>query len=81
MSVLSYIVPALVAGGVAAAMAAAPTAAADPAPCEVTGAGGGYQGGQNTVCSSPGNAQISSTPPVYAMPWTGDPFYGPGMVF
>ena len=80
MSVLRYIVPALVAGGVAAAMAAAPTAAAAPS-CQVTGAGGGYQNGQNTVCSSPGNAQITSTPGVYAQPWQPDLFYGSAMVW
>ncbi len=80
MRVLRLIIPALVAGGVAAALAAAPSAVAEPA-CEATGAGGGEQGGQNTVCSSPGNVQIDSRPSVYAQPWYGDPFFGAGMVF
>ncbi|BBZ31858.1 hypothetical protein [Mycolicibacterium confluentis] len=80
MRVLRFIVPALVAGGAAVAIAAAPAAVAAPT-CEATGGSGGIQGGQNTVCSSPGNVQIDSRPSVYAMPWYGDPFFGAGMVF
>ena len=60
----------LVAGGASAAIAAAPAALAQPN-CSVTSQGGGIQGGATTVCESPGNAQISSTPSQYAMPWTG----------
>ncbi len=80
MRVLRLIVPALMAGGAAAAIIAAPTASANPQ-CEVTSEGGGFAGGATTMCSSPGNTQIVSRPPVYAMPWYGDPFYGAGMVF
>ncbi|CAJ1580096.1 hypothetical protein [[Mycobacterium] wendilense] len=83
MRVLRLIVPALMAGGAAAAIIAAPAAAANPLNpnCEVTSQGGGFAGGSTTQCSSPGNTQIVSRPPVYAMPWYGDPFYGAGMVF
>ncbi|MDY6998495.1 MAG: hypothetical protein SW019_17995 [Actinomycetota bacterium] len=68
---------ALIAGGGAAlAIAAAPAAfAQNPPDCtETSSGGGGYQGGATTLCESPGNAQISSTPPAYAQPW-----YGGGM--
>lgn len=54
----------LVAGaGVAAALVAAPTAAADPQlpSCEDTG-GSSVLGGQVTDCASPGNVQIDATP-------------------
>ena len=60
----------LVAGGASAAIAAAPAALAQPN-CSVTSQGGGIQGGATTVCESPGNAQISSTPSQYAFPWNG----------
>lgn len=83
MRVLRFIVPALVAGGVGAALAAAPAASANPLmpSCEQTSVGGGYAGGATTECTDPGNAQIVSRPPVYAMPWYGSPFYGAGMVW
>ncbi|MBX7433799.1 hypothetical protein JDV09_17035 [Mycobacterium sp. Y57] len=70
---LSAIAALLVAGGASVAIAAAPAALAQPS-CEQTSSGGGMQGGATTVCESPGNAQISSTPPAYAQPW-----YGGGM--
>ncbi|MCB0926486.1 MAG: hypothetical protein U0R77_01400 [Mycolicibacterium insubricum] len=54
---------ALLAAAAASAIALAPTASAGP--CEVTGAGGGMEGGQTTVCESPGNVQIDSRPSVY----------------
>jgi hypothetical protein len=65
------------AAGVGIAVAAAPTAAAEPnqnpllPQCEVTG-GSAVIGGQTTDCASPGNVQIDATPPVpgYGMfPW------------
>lgn len=80
MRVPHFAIPALVAGGIAVALAAAPGALANPE-CEQTEAGGGYAGGGTTVCSSPGNVQIDSRPGVYAMPWYGMPFYGAGMVW
>lgn len=56
----------LAAAGAAVTLALAPGAAADPNEhCNVTGAGGGMEGGQTTVCESPGNAQIDSRPSVY----------------
>jgi hypothetical protein len=62
---LSTLAALLIAAGASAAIAAAPAAVADPLlpNCEVTGAGGGIQGGENTECASPGNVQIDSTPP------------------
>ncbi|WP_099023598.1 hypothetical protein [Mycolicibacterium palauense] len=74
----------LFAGGVA--MAVAPVAAAEPGAneplmpsCEGTeSGGGGEQGGATTECTDPGNAQLSSTPSVYAFPWEG---WGGGMWF
>lgn len=54
--------------GLAVAAGAAPIAAAEPGAdnpllpgCEVTG-GSSVDGGQNTDCASPGNAQIDATP-------------------
>lgn len=67
---LSTVAALLVAGGASVAIAAAPAASAQPN-CATTSAGAG---GQTEVCQSPGNAQISSTPGEYAMPW-----YGGGM--
>lgn len=64
----------LVGGGAAVAIAAAPSALAIPQCEQTSSGGGGYQGGATTLCESPGNAQISSTPPAYAQPW-----YGGGM--
>ena len=64
----------LAAGGASIAIAAAPAALAQPK-CATTSQGGGMQGGATEVCESPGNAQISSTPSVYATPW-----YGGGML-
>ena len=55
----------LVAGGASVAIVAAPAAFAQPS-CVTTGQGGGEQGGSNTVCESPGNAQIDSRPSVLA---------------
>ncbi len=67
---------AILGGAVSAAIAAAPTAVAEPSnpllpQCEVTG-GSSATGGQNTECASPGNVQIDSTPPDYGygmFPW------------
>ena len=56
------------------AIAAAPAALAQPNCEQTSSGGGGMQGGATTLCESPGNAQISSTPPEYAQPW-----YGGGM--
>ena len=64
----------LAGGGAALAIAAAPAALAQPNCEQTSSGGGGYQGGATTLCESPGNAQISSTPPAYAQPW-----YGGGM--
>jgi hypothetical protein len=55
---LSYVTPLLAAGAAAAAIAAAPTAMADPVQQSCT-----YQGESETLCQSPGNAQINDSPP------------------
>ncbi|MCH9669414.1 MAG: hypothetical protein K0U76_00855 [Actinomycetia bacterium] len=55
----------LVAGGASLAVAAAPTALAQPN-CEQTEVGGGFAGGSTTVCQSPGNVQIDTRPSVLA---------------
>ena len=51
------------AAGVAVAMCAAPTSAADPLlpGCETMG-GSSVTGGQDTDCASPGNSQLTATP-------------------
>jgi hypothetical protein len=76
----STIAAAVLAGGAAVAIAAAPAALAQPS-CVQTGQGGGIVGGANTVCQSPGNSQIDSTPSVYpqqewegGFPWGYGPF-------
>ena len=61
----------LCAGGAAVAIAAAPAALAQPN-CSTTSRGAG---GATEVCQSPGNAQISSTPGVYAQPWYGGGYF------
>jgi hypothetical protein len=68
---LTYVTPLLAAGAAAVAILAAPTAAAAPTPlqqtCIATGAG--------TTCQSPGNVEITNTPPAVSfypygtMPW------------
>ena len=68
---LSTLAALLVAGGASVAIAAAPAALAQPSCATTSSGGGGYVGGATIVCQSPGNAQISSTPPEYAMPWNG----------
>ncbi len=55
----------LVVGGSAVAVAAAPVALAQPS-CVETEQGGGFEGGSNTICESPGNVQIDSRPSVLA---------------
>lgn len=57
----------LVAGGASLAIAAAPSALADPSlmpSCEATEAGGGAQGGMTTLCEQPGNAELNARPSV-----------------
>ncbi len=76
---LSTLAALLVAGGASVAIAAAPAALAQPS-CVQTGAGGGFQGGADTDCQSPGNAQINDTPSVYAEPWEGGFSWGYGPV-
>jgi len=75
---LSTLTGLVIAAGASAAIATAPAALANPLlpDCEVTGAGGGMQGGQTTDCASPGNVQIDSTPPDYGMgfPWEEGPW-------
>ncbi len=82
---LSALAGALAVGGVSAAIALAPMAGAQPPGedhnnpllpgCEVTGGGGGMQGGETTDCASPGNVQVDSTPSIY-FPWSGGMYYG-----
>jgi len=59
----------LVAGGASLAIAAAPSALANPGlvpACEATEVGGGQQGGVSTLCETPGNAELNSRPSVLA---------------
>ncbi|MCH9641540.1 MAG: hypothetical protein K0U69_14390 [Actinomycetia bacterium] len=59
----------LAAGSASLAIAVAPSALADPSlmpSCEVDEAGGGRQGGSNTLCEQPGNAELNSRPSVLA---------------
>lgn len=78
-----FFTPLIAAAGAAAAILAAPAASADQPllpQCVNTG-GAAALGGSTTICETPGNAQISSTPPVYAGPW-GDMWgYGGGYFF
>jgi hypothetical protein len=50
-----YLMPMLVAGGAAAAVVAAPLAVASPLTCTDVGSA--------TQCVSPGNSQLTATPP------------------
>ncbi|HEX9834167.1 MAG TPA: hypothetical protein VGA66_14025 [Mycobacterium sp.] len=78
-----FFTPLIAAAGAAAAILAAPAASAEMLPllpqCVNTG-GAAALGGSTTICESPGNAQISSTPPVYAGPW-GNMWAEPGYFF
>lgn len=59
----------LAAVGGSLAIAAAPPALASPGllpGCEETEQGGGWQGGTNTLCESPGNAELNARPGVLA---------------
>lgn len=78
---LRYLTPLAIAGGAAAAILAAPTAAAAPplVPTCVQTEGGSTFGGSATECATPGNAQITATPPTYAYPWS-DEYYGPALM-
>ena len=49
----------LLAGGVSLAVTAVPTALAQPR-CTETEQGGGNEGGTNTMCESPGDAERSA---------------------
>jgi hypothetical protein len=82
---LCYVTPAFAAAGVASAILAAPTAAADPTDsnlpqCESVG-GDQSVGTATTECATPGNVQINATAPepVYPYPWD-DEFYGPALI-
>ncbi|GJF09605.1 hypothetical protein NGTWS0302_24200 [Mycolicibacterium cyprinidarum] len=55
----------LLAGGVSLAIAAAPAALAQPH-CTETEQGGGEQGGSNTMCQSPGDAELNARPGMLA---------------
>jgi hypothetical protein len=67
-----------------AALALAPVAGAQPSPglpnCIGTG-GAEAEGGSTTLCQTPGNVQINSTPAdtTYLYPWE-DEFYGPALI-
>lgn len=59
----------LIAGGASLAIAGAPATLASPGllpACEEDEAGGGEEGGTNTLCESPGNAELNSRPSVLA---------------
>jgi len=71
-------------GSLAAAMALAAPAAAEPnstLPDCQSAAGGTYTGTGITQCQSPGNVQINATAPapVYPYPWD-DEFYGAPLI-
>jgi hypothetical protein len=85
---LRYLVPVVVATA-AAAIAVAPSAAADdtnpdqniPECTDV--AGDVVTGGTTTECETPGNVQLDASPsidePTYPYPWA-DEFYGPALI-
>ncbi|MGH3676538.1 MAG: hypothetical protein ACRDU5_12525 [Mycobacterium sp.] len=83
---LRYLTPLIAAAGVAAAIAAAPAAGAqpnDPTLPQCTDTGGSEAlGGSTTECVSPGNVSIDATPaePEFDGPW-GDMYGGPGFFF
>jgi hypothetical protein len=74
---------------IAAAVALAPTAAADPDTSSnsasnlpsCTSVGGNEMGGGATECATPGNVQLNASPPepTYPYPWD-DEFYGPALI-
>lgn len=83
---LRYLAPAIAAGGIAAALAGAPLAGAEPAnptlpQCVDTG-GAAALGGSTTECATPGNVSINATPAEqeYVGPW-GSMFEGDGFFF
>jgi hypothetical protein len=83
---LRYLIPLIAAAGTAMAIAAAPSAVAQPGDsstlpsCTDTG-GAEALGGSTTECTTPGNVQINATPaePTYVYPWD-DEFYGPALI-
>lgn len=86
---LRYLAPVIAAGGIAAALAAAPMVAAEPTPapnptlpqCVDTG-GAQAIGGSTTECVTPGNVSIDATPAQqeYVGPW-GSMWEGDGFFF
>lgn len=79
---LRYLIPVIA----AAAVAAAPSAAADPDDStlpQCTSVGGDQAvGTATTECATPGNVQLNATAPdvpTYAYPWD-DEFYGPALI-
>lgn len=74
------LVPLAAAAAFGAAVVAAPTAAAQP---NCVNTGQTAFGGSTTVCQSPGNAQITTSPgqipTTYLYPY-GDAYYGPALV-
>ena len=73
----------IVAGGAAIAIAAAPVALANPPlipACEEDEAGGGFEGGDATLCETPGNAQLDARPSVLAQGAMGGMMGGFGMI-
>ncbi|RAV10976.1 hypothetical protein DQP55_14655 [Mycolicibacterium sp. GF69] len=84
---LRYLTPAIAAGGIVAALTAAPLAGAEPAPnptlpqCVDTG-GAQAIGGSTTECVTPGNVSIDATPAQqeYVGPW-GSMWEGDGFFF
>ena len=68
---LKYLTPLLAAGAAAAAIAVAPSAAAAPAPVQQSCNGSSLE----TVCQSPGNVQLTASPP-YVEYNAQYPFYG-----
>jgi hypothetical protein len=85
---MRFLVGLIASAGVAAAVAAAPLAAADPSdevsnqPTCTTAGDGGETGTTTTECQTPGNVQISAEAPdvpTYAYPWD-DEFYGPALI-
>jgi hypothetical protein len=66
---MRYAAPRVIAASVVVALVSAPLSAASPQ-CTSTGP-------NTTMCQSPGNAQIVTTPPlVTPNPWGGWPYFG-----
>ena len=76
MSITLRLAAPLLAAGAAAAILGAPLAAASDNHLECT-----TVSGNSTTCETPGNVQLSSTPPPVSYPQEYPFFYGGGLLF